>query len=167
MALRSVLIAALLALAWPAFAQDRLEVVTTTADLRSLTEAVGGDRVTVTSLVPPNMDAEEYQPKPGRGATQTCAAARARRARLRSVARSPAGADRQAVDRPRRTQLRGRIVRRCRVGAARNERRARRRPRPRQRKPALLAGSEKRRDYHRQCSGSFGTDRPGQCITSS
>ncbi|HMA55796.1 MAG TPA: metal ABC transporter substrate-binding protein, partial [Pseudolabrys sp.] len=64
MALRSVLIAALLALAWPAFAQDRLEVVTTTADLRSLTEAVGGDRVTVTSLVPPNMDAEEYQPKP-------------------------------------------------------------------------------------------------------
>jgi ABC-type Zn uptake system ZnuABC Zn-binding protein ZnuA len=64
MALRSVLIAALLALAWPAFAQDRLEVVTTTGDLRSLTEAVGGNRVTVTSLVPPNIDAEEYQPKP-------------------------------------------------------------------------------------------------------
>ena len=62
--MRSVLIVALLALAWPAFAQDRLEVVTTTADLRSLTEAVGGDRVTVTSLVPPNLDAEEYQPKP-------------------------------------------------------------------------------------------------------
>jgi len=64
MVLRSVLLAALLALAWPAFAKDRLEVVTTTTDLRSLTEAVGGSRVTVVRLVPPNMDAEEYQPKP-------------------------------------------------------------------------------------------------------
>ena len=58
------LLAALLALASPGFAKDRLEVVTTTTDLRSLTEAVGGERVTVVSLVPPNMDAEEYQPKP-------------------------------------------------------------------------------------------------------
>jgi ABC-type Zn uptake system ZnuABC Zn-binding protein ZnuA len=64
MALRSVLIVALLALAWPGFAQDRVQVVATTTDLRSLTEAVGGDRVTVVSLVPPNMDAEDYQPKP-------------------------------------------------------------------------------------------------------
>ena len=39
-------------------------MVTTTTDLRSLTEAVGGDRVEAVSLVPPNMDAEEYQPKP-------------------------------------------------------------------------------------------------------
>lgn len=47
-----------------AFAQERIQVVTTTTDLRSLTEAVGGDRVAVVSLVPPNMDAEDYQPKP-------------------------------------------------------------------------------------------------------
>ena len=38
--------------------------MTTTTDLRSLAEAVGGDRVVAVSLVPPNMDAEEYQPKP-------------------------------------------------------------------------------------------------------
>ena len=62
--LRSVLIFALLAVASAAFAQDRVQVVTTTTDLRSLTEAVGGDRVVAVSLVPPNLDAEEYQPKP-------------------------------------------------------------------------------------------------------
>ena len=39
-------------------------MVTTTTDLRSLAEAVGGDRVAAVSLVPPNLDAEEYQPKP-------------------------------------------------------------------------------------------------------
>jgi ABC-type Zn uptake system ZnuABC Zn-binding protein ZnuA len=38
--------------------------VTTTTDLRSLVEAVGGDRVEAISLVPAAMDAEEYQPKP-------------------------------------------------------------------------------------------------------
>src|SRR5262245_7617749 len=48
----------------PALAQERLQIVTTTSDLRSLTEAVGGDRVAVTSLVPPNLDPEEYQPRP-------------------------------------------------------------------------------------------------------
>jgi zinc/manganese transport system substrate-binding protein/zinc transport system substrate-binding protein len=64
MVLRFVIIAALTALVWPGIAQDRLEVVTTTTDLRSLTEAVGGDRVMAVSLVPPSMDAEEYQPKP-------------------------------------------------------------------------------------------------------
>jgi ABC-type Zn uptake system ZnuABC Zn-binding protein ZnuA len=64
MALRSVPIVALLALASPGFAQDRVQVVTTTTDLRSLTEAVGGDRVAAVSLVPPNLDAEDYQPKP-------------------------------------------------------------------------------------------------------
>ena len=53
-----------IALAPPGFAQERLQVVATTTDLRSLTEAVGGDRVAVVSLVPPNMDAEDYQPKP-------------------------------------------------------------------------------------------------------
>ena len=64
MALRFVILVVLCALASPGFAQNRLLVVTTTTDLRSLTEAVGGDRVEAVSLVPPNMDAEEYQPKP-------------------------------------------------------------------------------------------------------
>jgi ABC-type Zn uptake system ZnuABC Zn-binding protein ZnuA len=64
MLLRSVPLVALLALAPAAFAQDRIQVVTTTTDLRSLAEAIGGDRVVVVSLVPPNLDAEEYQPKP-------------------------------------------------------------------------------------------------------
>ena len=64
MVLRFALIAACLALASPGFAQDRIQVVTTTTDLRSLTEAVGGDRVAAVSLVPASMDAEDYQPKP-------------------------------------------------------------------------------------------------------
>ena len=63
-AARIALAAVSIALAPPASAQERLQVVTTTTDLRSLTEAVGGDRVAVVSLVPPNMDAEDYQPKP-------------------------------------------------------------------------------------------------------
>jgi ABC-type Zn uptake system ZnuABC Zn-binding protein ZnuA len=53
-----------LALASSGLAQERLRIVTTTTDLRSLAEAVGGERVQVTSLVPPNVDAEEYQAKP-------------------------------------------------------------------------------------------------------
>ena len=48
----------------PAWAQDRIRIVATTTDLRSLTEAVGGDFVDAVSLVPANFDAEEYQPKP-------------------------------------------------------------------------------------------------------
>jgi zinc/manganese transport system substrate-binding protein/zinc transport system substrate-binding protein len=64
MALRFALIAVCLALASPGYAQDRIQVVTTTTDLRSLTEAVGGEHVVAVSLVPPNMDAEDYQPKP-------------------------------------------------------------------------------------------------------
>jgi ABC-type Zn uptake system ZnuABC Zn-binding protein ZnuA len=43
--LRFALIAACFALASHRAAQDRIQVVTTTTDLRSLTEAVGGDRV--------------------------------------------------------------------------------------------------------------------------
>lgn len=58
------LIAVLLTLAEEGFAQDRLRIVTTTTDLKSLTEAVGGERVLVTNLVPPNLDPEDYQPKP-------------------------------------------------------------------------------------------------------
>jgi ABC-type Zn uptake system ZnuABC Zn-binding protein ZnuA len=53
-----------LSLASPGFAQDRIPVVTTTTDLRSLTEVVGGDRIAAVSLVPASMDAEDYQPKP-------------------------------------------------------------------------------------------------------
>src|SRR6516162_7240260 len=68
MVLRSALIVVLLAAALPAFAQERaqgrLQVVTTTTDLRSLAEAVGGDRIVAVSLVPPGLDAEDYQPKP-------------------------------------------------------------------------------------------------------
>ena len=62
--LRFALIAAWFAWTQPGFAQDRIQVVTTTTDLRSLVEAVGGARVAAASLVPANMDAEDYQPKP-------------------------------------------------------------------------------------------------------
>ena len=64
MTLRAALCAAWIAFGSAAFAQERIPVVTTTTDLRSLTEAVGGERVAVVSLVPPTMDAEEYQAKP-------------------------------------------------------------------------------------------------------
>jgi len=47
-----------------AIAGEPLRIVATTTDLRSLAEMVGGDRVRVTHIVPPNVDAEEYQPKP-------------------------------------------------------------------------------------------------------
>jgi zinc/manganese transport system substrate-binding protein/zinc transport system substrate-binding protein len=56
-------LAAWCALVSPAFAQ-RIAVVATTTDLRSLTEAVAGERVDVVNLVPAGMDAEEYQPRP-------------------------------------------------------------------------------------------------------
>jgi ABC-type Zn uptake system ZnuABC Zn-binding protein ZnuA len=64
MVLRSALIAAWLAVASPGLAQGRIQVVTTTTDLRSLTEFVGGNRIVAVSLVAANMDAEDYQPKP-------------------------------------------------------------------------------------------------------
>src|SRR5882762_5118671 len=64
MVLRFALIAACFTLASPGLAQDRIQIVTTTTDLRSLAEAVGGDRVAAVSLVPANMDAEDYQPRP-------------------------------------------------------------------------------------------------------
>ena len=64
----------LIVLGSPALAQERLAIVTTTSDLRSLTEAVGGDRVAVTSLVPPNFDPEEYQPRPASWMTPSAVA---------------------------------------------------------------------------------------------
>jgi len=48
----------------PLRAQERIRVVTTTTDLRSLAEMVGGNLIDAVSLVPANFDAEEYQPKP-------------------------------------------------------------------------------------------------------
>lgn len=45
-------------------AQERLRVVTTTTDLKSLVDVVGGNHVEATSLVSPGTDAEEYQPRP-------------------------------------------------------------------------------------------------------
>lgn len=44
-------------------AQDRLRVVTTTSDLRSLAKMVGAERVNVSSLVASGESPEEYQPK--------------------------------------------------------------------------------------------------------
>ena len=62
--LMQALAALLLSLALPCAAQQRIAVVTTTSDLRSLVEAVGGDRVTVANLASPSIDVESYQPKP-------------------------------------------------------------------------------------------------------
>jgi ABC-type Zn uptake system ZnuABC Zn-binding protein ZnuA len=54
----------ILAAGGAAGAAERFRIVTTTADLKSLAEAVGGDLVSVTSLVPGGTDAEDYQPRP-------------------------------------------------------------------------------------------------------
>jgi ABC-type Zn uptake system ZnuABC Zn-binding protein ZnuA len=59
-----VLAALALVFALPCAAQDRITVVATTSDLRSLVEAVGGDRVAAVNLAPPTIDVETYQPKP-------------------------------------------------------------------------------------------------------
>lgn len=58
------LLAAVLCFVLPAHAQKPLRIVTTTTDLRSLAEVVGGERVSIVNLVPPNVDPEEYQPRP-------------------------------------------------------------------------------------------------------
>lgn len=52
-----------LALAFAASAAP-LKVVATTAEMRSLAQAVGGDRVEVASLIPPGIDGEAFQPRP-------------------------------------------------------------------------------------------------------
>jgi ABC-type Zn uptake system ZnuABC Zn-binding protein ZnuA len=57
-------IALVLAAASGAPAQERLAIVTSTTDLKALVEAVGGERVAVTSIAPATMDAEDYQSKP-------------------------------------------------------------------------------------------------------
>src|SRR5207237_1429182 len=62
--LRIALAAFWVALASPGLAPERIQIENTTTALRSLNEAVGGERVAAVSLVPANVDAEEYQPKP-------------------------------------------------------------------------------------------------------
>lgn len=54
----------LLALCGPAGLAAPIEVVTTTSDLKSLTEFVGGSLVRVTSLAPPTLNAEHFQVRP-------------------------------------------------------------------------------------------------------
>jgi ABC-type Zn uptake system ZnuABC Zn-binding protein ZnuA len=54
----------LVLLSTPAWPQERISIVATTSDLRSLVEVVGADRVAVSHLVPPHTDAEDYQPRP-------------------------------------------------------------------------------------------------------
>jgi zinc/manganese transport system substrate-binding protein/zinc transport system substrate-binding protein len=61
---RQALAALALLLALPCAAQERLAVVATTSDLKSLVETVGGDRVAAVNLAPPSIDVEAYQPKP-------------------------------------------------------------------------------------------------------
>ncbi|MBI4274719.1 MAG: zinc ABC transporter substrate-binding protein [Rhizobiales bacterium] len=56
-------VAVLLAFVSTGAAQNRLRVVTTTSDLRSLAKAVGGELITVSSLVPPGDKPEAYLPR--------------------------------------------------------------------------------------------------------
>ena len=46
------------------FGEERIQVVTTTPDRRSLVEAVGGPRINGVSLVAASADAEDYQSRP-------------------------------------------------------------------------------------------------------
>lgn len=62
---RSLLVAAaLLVSAAPAFAQDKLNIVTSFSILGDFVKNVGGDRVNVSTLVPPGGDAHVYTPTP-------------------------------------------------------------------------------------------------------
>ena len=60
--LRRALWAVLFACAGTAYGAIR--VVATTSDLKSLAEAIGGEKVEVEALVSPKTDPEEYQPRP-------------------------------------------------------------------------------------------------------
>jgi len=72
--IRAVILALAALAAAPAAAQEKLAVVTTTADLKALVQAVGGDRVTVESLAAPEQNPHSVELKP------------AQLARLRSAA---------------------------------------------------------------------------------
>jgi ABC-type Zn uptake system ZnuABC Zn-binding protein ZnuA len=60
----SLFLALSLALCGSAFAQQKLNVVTTTADLASITQEVGGDRVDVNSIAKGYQDPHFVEPKP-------------------------------------------------------------------------------------------------------
>lgn len=66
MSLRNVLVSAafLMALAGPAMAAEKPKVVATFTIIGDLVEAVGGDVVTVTTLVGPDGDAHVFEPRP-------------------------------------------------------------------------------------------------------
>jgi len=53
-----------LALCCGAAASDKIKVVTTTSDLRSLVEEVGKELVEAINLAPPTQDVEAYEPRP-------------------------------------------------------------------------------------------------------
>jgi ABC-type Zn uptake system ZnuABC Zn-binding protein ZnuA len=59
----ALLIAALAPIAAPAWAA--MHVVATTTDVAALASAVGGDLVTVDTIVPPATDPEAFEPRPG------------------------------------------------------------------------------------------------------
>ncbi len=59
-----VLVLVLAVLAWPVAAAGQLRVVTTTTDLKALAEAVGGDRVTVSSIANGTENPHFVQAKP-------------------------------------------------------------------------------------------------------
>jgi ABC-type Zn uptake system ZnuABC Zn-binding protein ZnuA len=67
-------LAFLLFAAGPAWGADPLPVVTTTTDLKSLVEAVGGERVQVEALAPPLHDPHAVEVKPGQLARLKAAA---------------------------------------------------------------------------------------------
>ncbi len=62
-----VALAKLAFLFWALFAslaQAQIRIVATTAELRSLASAVGGDSISITHLIPAGQDAESFQPRP-------------------------------------------------------------------------------------------------------
>jgi zinc/manganese transport system substrate-binding protein len=59
-----VLLAAVIAFACPAAAQEKPKVVATFSILGDLVQQVGGDRIALTTLVGPDTDAHTYQPRP-------------------------------------------------------------------------------------------------------
>jgi ABC-type Zn uptake system ZnuABC Zn-binding protein ZnuA len=63
-ALIAWLLAALATAPGNALAQARLRLIATTPDLASLAQTIGGERLAVSSMVPPGLDPEEYQPRP-------------------------------------------------------------------------------------------------------
>jgi ABC-type Zn uptake system ZnuABC Zn-binding protein ZnuA len=145
----------------PLRAQDRVQIVTTTTDLRSLAEAVGGDLIEAVNLVPANFDAEEYQPKPRD-------VLRLKNARLavRVGLDYDLWFDRllQAAAMPE-IQRGGSGYVDASFGVAALEVRepwCGRWPCPWQRQSALLAGPEERRIHHREHSCRTDPRRPGE-----